>query len=181
MGMSSVGSLLRLGELVPAPDYPVGANGDWKRFWSVNGFTPPEDYRMMIREYGVGTFGGWLTLIEPFNERYTFRDKAEAECRAVYRNSQHQFPWPLWPDPGGFLPWATTVSGDHIGWLTRGMPTAWTTAFWGRGGRHAAEYPVGAVGFIVGLLERVLGDPVLDDPANSPVQLGRMTFVPVKL
>lgn len=170
--MFSVASFVRLSELIPSPDRPVGANGDWKRFTSVNGFPPPEDYRMLIREYGVGTFAGWIRLIEPFNHRVTFIELARAAARPLRGAA-------LWPEPGGFLPWATTATGDLVGWRTTGRPDFWTTAFWAPGNGAPSEHAVGAIGFLLGLAEGSLGDPAMNGEWKNPFLLpGRSSFVP---
>src|SRR5919202_43013 len=124
--MTGVGSLIRLEALVPPPERPVGGDGDWKRFWSVNGFKPPEDYTMLIREYGVGTFAGWLRMIEPFDHTISFVDLAVAACRR-HNGAAAQ---PIWPEPGGFLSWARTAGGDLVGWRTVGRPNDWTVTYW---------------------------------------------------
>lgn len=164
--MSSIGAFFRVSELIAPPDLPVRGYGDWKRFVSANGFWPPEDYRMLIREYGAGTFGGWLQLIEPFNPSWTFLDRVEVECRTV-QSRQQKAPaahpgWAVWPVAGGFLPWATTSTGDHVGWRTEGPPERWTTLLWCRDGQGSTEYAVGTVGFVLGLVERSLSIPCVE-------------------
>ena len=161
---------MRLAELMPPPDSPVRAYGDWKRFVSVNGFAPPDDYRMLIREYGAGTFGDWLRLIEPFSPAGSFMDKVQVKCDKLRRSRQtspQSDPgWPIWPEPGGLLPWAVTLTGEFVGWRTVGRPDTWTTLVWGQ--RGWGEYPVGTVGFLLGLAERSLGDPRFDDEGQNP-------------
>lgn len=181
--MSSIGSLYKLIDLIPPPDYPMGGHGDWKRFVSANGFWPPEDYRMMIREYGVGCFGDWLCLIEPFPTGAPYLQVAEAECttmRESKRRSPSTYPdWPLWPDAGGLLPWAKTASGDYIGWRTVGKPAAWTTLFWGGGGGlPSKEFSLTTVDFLVGLVQRSLGDPSFDSGKNPFVLPTGQRFLP---
>lgn len=155
--MDSVGSLMRLESLVPAPADPVRSYGDWKRFTSLSGFPPPDDYRMLISKYGAGSFAGWIFLIEPFNPTWPFMTVVQAKCeelRSAQRRAPTTYPaWPIWPDPGGFLPWATTDGGDHIGWRTLGRPSQWTTLFWDRSGKGSTEYPVGTVDFLVNVFE----------------------------
>lgn len=179
--MNQIGSFIRLTELIPPPDSPVRAYGDWKRFASVNGFPPPDDYRMLIREYGAGTFGDWLHLIESFNHSWTFMDRVEAVCdqlRRVRPAGAEGVALPIWPEPGGFLPWATTATGDVVGWRTEGRPASWTTVVLGRGDALGA-YPVGAVDFVLGLVERSLGDAHFDDAQTSPFATrGRPAFAP---
>ncbi|MEW6152408.1 MAG: SMI1/KNR4 family protein [Actinomycetota bacterium] len=154
--MMSVAAFVRLTDLVQPPDYPVRANGDWKRFTSVNGFPPPEDYRMLVREYGSGTFGGVISLIEPFDPSKSFMDLIEPRCRALRNGSGRS----VWPEPGGFLPWGVVAGGGLVGWRTDGRPNDWPTVYWSDRGHGPVELPMGAVGFVVGVLERTL-DPAL--------------------
>ena len=156
--MGSIGSFFKLTELIPPPDYPVGGNGDWKRFASANGFWPPEDYRMMIREYGVGTFGDWISLLDPFDHAKGFAGVVQGECQ-VMRDSRNRAPasypsWALWPEHGGLMPWAKTTTGDYVCWRTDGRPESWTTRFWGAG--CSVEFQVSAVEFLVGLAQNSL-------------------------
>jgi hypothetical protein len=47
------------------------------------------------------------------------------------------FPFPLYPEPGGLLPWAKTGDGTDLCWLTEGQPDSWPTAAWNiPGGGH---------------------------------------------
>jgi len=149
----SIASFFRLTELVSPPDYPVRANGDWKRFVSTNGFWPPEDYRMLVREYGSGVYAGWLYLIEPFDPSRSFTELVQADCRELRARGHNASQW---PEPDGLMPWGKTTTGDHVGWRTNGKPEAWTTVFWGRGGSYA-EFDLSTVAFVLGLVERSLG------------------------
>ncbi len=38
------------------------------------------------------------------------------------------YPMPAWPEPGGFLPFASTIDGDQIGWCADGPPETWRVA-----------------------------------------------------
>ncbi|GAA4094224.1 hypothetical protein GCM10022248_76070 [Nonomuraea soli] len=31
----------------------------------------------------------------------------------------------MWPEPGGFFLWGSTIDGDHLGWMTSGVPEQW--------------------------------------------------------
>lgn len=169
--MSGVGSLIRLEGLVLPPDYPVGGDGDWKRFWSVNGFKPPEDYTMLIREYGVGTFAGWLRLIQPFDHTRPFVDLAAAVARRLPVNGAAP---PVWPDPGGFLPWAEVVGGDCVGWRTNGRPNDWTTTYWDHTGT-TTDFETDAIGFLVAVAEgaiQVVGGNPFSRPGAKFEPLG---------
>ena len=174
--MMSIAAFFRLTEVLPPPDYPVRNNGDWKRFVSTNGFWPPEDYRMLVREYGSGLFAGWLYLIEPFDPSKSFHQLIEAELRQL-RTSSHR--GPMWPEAGGFLPWAKTTTGDHVGWRTEGKPENWTTVFWGQGGQAVTEFAVSTVGFVLALVERSLGPVSANGGAPTPwPTAGTVAFEP---
>lgn len=168
--MYGVAPLIRLGELISPPDSPVRAYGDWKRFVSANGFFPPDDYRMLIREYGAGTFGDRLHLIEPFNPSWTFMEKVGPECEKLRRLRQASGrsgpDWPIWPESEGLLPWAMTGTGGYVCWRTVGRPDTWTTVVSGDQGWE--EYRVGAVDFLLGLAEGTLGDARFDDEGRNP-------------
>ena len=158
--------LERLVRQVPPPPVPVRADGDWEEFAKQNSFLPPADYRALVRRYGAGSFGDWLLLIEPFNPTFPFIAAAGVECRDL-RGVQRQFPqfypaWPIWPELGGLLPWATTATGDHIAWRTEGKPEDWTALLWTRDGDDSCEYRLGTVDFLLGLVERTLRDPPFD-------------------
>lgn len=172
--MDPLADLIRLCEIVPPPDSPVRAWGDWKRFVSVNGFAPPDDYRMMIREYGVGTFAGWAMLIEPFNPAFTFMNMVDDECRKLPVSSAGMA---LYPAPGGFLPWAVTTTGDFIGWRTEGRNLSWTTLLWDKQG-SVNPYPMGAVPFLLALAQRSLGDSRFDQDGHNPFVRAKELFTP---
>jgi hypothetical protein len=170
-----IAPLIRLGELISPPDSPVRAYGDWKRFVSTNGFFPPDDYRMLIREYGAGTFADWLHLVEPFNPSWSFMEKVQPVCEKLRRSPRASAPsgldWPIWPESEGLLPWGVTVTGGYVCWRTSGRPDSWTTVV--AGDQGWVEYQLGAVGFLVGLAERSLGDPRLDDDGGNPFVDGK--------
>lgn len=177
------GSLERLGSQVPPPQSPVRADGDWAEFSRRNSFLPPSDYRALVRRYGAGTFGDWLLLIEPFHPTIPFIAAAARECQDL-RGVQRQFPdfypaWPIWPHPGGFLPWAMTGTGDHIGWRTEGDADDWTVLLWTRDGDDSREFRLRTVPFLLGLVERSVGDPAFDyDDADPTSADSRPRFRP---
>jgi hypothetical protein len=169
----SVGSFMELIDLVPPPDVPVRAHGDWKRFWSATGFQPPEDYRMLMREYGAGTFSDAVSLIEPFHPARPFLENIAPACRVARAAGE-----PTWPDPGGLLPWATTAQGDVIGWQTVGRPELWTTLVLSPSRREIAAYAMGAVDFLLHLLVGTM-PPGSDGKGASPVRVdGKPRFSP---
>src|SRR5262245_55941440 len=96
--------------LVAPPAAPYHGDVDWKQFEHVNGFLPPEDYRVFIGRYGEGLFDrgviGELRMEQTSHPARKFADGMQW-WRDMMRGAQVDYPdqtapWPMWPDPGGF-------------------------------------------------------------------------------
>ncbi|MER7503619.1 hypothetical protein AB0L05_15620 [Nonomuraea pusilla] len=44
---------------------------------------------------------------------------------AVREDSPEDFTLAMWPEPGGFFQWGSTIDGDAMGWMTEGEPEQW--------------------------------------------------------
>jgi hypothetical protein len=42
----------------------------------------------------------------------------------------HQWPYTMFPNPGGILPFAMVIDVYHLNWLTKGSPERWDIVFW---------------------------------------------------
>ena len=150
--MSWLERLAELTRLVPPSDTPFGAPVDWAKFESENGFLPPADYRALLDTYGPGTLEpplGGLSLLQPLHPDRSFLD-GNRWMRENLLGLQRRFPestppWPVYPAPGGFLPFAVDDTSWTFGWMTDGFADDWTTAI--DGGRDGwwAELPFGVV------------------------------------
>lgn len=180
--------LAALTDLVTPPETAIPPHEiDWAAFARQNGFEAPADYRLLVERYGVGGFGtgalpgGWLYLIDPFGTEPTLVEQSEWDRRNA-RGLQRHFPeqspgWPMWPEPGGLLPWANSADGDLIGWWTIGTPDAWGTRFFGRHDDFE-EFSIGATEFILRLLRGELGTPNLDGVFGSLDEGESLHFFP---
>ena len=170
--MSWQDHLADLARLVPPPDSPFRAPADWATFESENGFRPPADYRALLDTYGAGTFDaplGGLTITQPIHPQRTFLE-GNRWARDNLRGLQRRFPtleppWPVYPEPGGFLPFASDDTSWTVGWLTHGSADAWTVAI--DGGRDGwwTELPYGAAELAARWAEGDLGDPHVERAA----------------
>ena len=155
----------RLVQRVSPPATPVRAVGDWSAFAVRNGFEAPGDYRAVINRYGAGSFGEAFRLLEPFNPAETLvaaSDWDRQNLDGLRRRFPDQYPdWPMWPEPGGFLPWASTADGDLVGWRTKGAPEEWTTVFWGE--VVVREYDMGAGAFLLAVAAGSISAEALPD------------------
>ena len=100
------------------PDAPVDADGEWRRVWLSLGCQLPGDYEALVGRYGLGSFDDvWLWT--PFTRRswanLIVQAKDLVELHEPLRSEYPEdFPYPLYPEPGGLLEWASTGDGDYL-------------------------------------------------------------------
>ena len=138
--------------LVAPPATPFRAPCDWAAFERANDFLPPSDYRALLDTYGSGTFEcaiGRLVLDQPEHPKRTFLE-GNRWLRDNFRHFQRMEPernptWSVYPEPGGYLPFAVDDTSLSFGWLTAGEPDAWTVAIEGTRDAWWSELPFGAL------------------------------------
>jgi hypothetical protein len=117
-----VNALDRLVALVSPPATPVDATGDWPAV------ALPSDYRDLVTRYGNGVFNDNVVLLVPFGECTLLAygvDQLDADRELRAEFGDEDYPYPLYPEPGGLMVWATTSSGARLCWLTTGEPDEW--------------------------------------------------------
>jgi SMI1-KNR4 cell-wall len=152
--------------LVPPPSAPANATGDWTAL----GIALPSDYRELITRYGSGEFSDEVALLPPFGP-CTLLDygvgllDGDRELRADEEATDPEdYPYPLYPEPGGLLIWATTANGERLCWLTAGEPDEWKVVAWDPKAFEYEEHEPGAVGFLVSWLSGRLESEILPPP-----------------
>lgn len=134
---------------VPPPPVPVDATGDWAAL----GLDLPADYRELVTRYGSGAFCDHVVLLSPFGP-CTLLDygvgllDGDRELRDEDDTDEEDYPYPLYPEPGGLLVWATTTNGERLCWLTAGAPDAWPVVAWDPRSFEYEEHGPGAVAFL---------------------------------
>jgi hypothetical protein len=130
--------LQALRALVPPPLRPYLGGGTWDRLFRTLGTTLPSDYVELMNAYGAGCWSNWWSFYTPLQFRSPSFAHRVAEMLDIYRELRGEFPefYPLavWPEPGGFLPFADTMEGDVLGWLVDGAPDDWPLIVWLRSG-----------------------------------------------
>ncbi|MGH4033478.1 SMI1/KNR4 family protein [Actinomycetota bacterium Odt1-20B] len=130
--------------LTAPPATPYLGGGSWQELYEELGTRLPREYVTLMERYGAGCWSHWLRFLTPLR---TAGGKRYADHIATTRDAYGQlksgfpesFPLAVWPEPGGFLPFANSVDGDEIGWLTRGdTPDDWPLIVWPR---HADQGP----------------------------------------
>lgn len=125
-----------LASVLPAPACPLEAMdaSDWALYELVTGIVLPADYKHYLRVYGTGLIGGIITPYNPcctrkkWKPQYTCRDwmrQALGIQEEKRRFGESTFPYPVYPEPGGVLPWGETDDGDQLFWITSGEPDTW--------------------------------------------------------
>ncbi|TYC09653.1 SMI1/KNR4 family protein [Micromonospora sp. MP36] len=114
--------------LVPPPEAPCLGDGRWDDLFAELGTPLPTEYVALMDLYGAGIWSNWLRFATPLRSGATLAAYAQ-ERLGWYRDLRDQFPeyhpLPIWPEPGGFLPFASSIDGDSLGWLTEGEPDRW--------------------------------------------------------
>lgn len=140
--------------LCPPPSRPYLGDGTWEGLFGELGTRLPREYVRLLDEWGAGCWSGWLRFHTPLRtgERrfVTHVDDTLSGYRSLKAEYPDDFPLADWPGPGGFLPFANSIDGDCLGWLTEGEdPDGWPLVFWPR---HAAQGPALESGLIDMLL-----------------------------
>jgi len=114
----------------PAQPHEQGTAAKWGAVTSKLGGPLPTDYMQFIDHYGSGIINGCLTVFNPFSanpgvnllDQVFVQLSALRELRTSYPGD---FPFPLFFEPGGLLPWAASEDGDVFCWSTHGASGIW--------------------------------------------------------
>jgi hypothetical protein len=137
---------------VPPPVEPSGAFlGPWEPIEAELGTALPQDYKDFVRLYGSGYFMEFLGIYVPRSRNPNLR--LESVVRAICDTfvDREELPYPLWPNPGGLLPFGGTDNGDSLFWNPRGAPTDWGIVVWDRAFCGFEAFDYGLTDFLAGL------------------------------
>ncbi|MGW7345008.1 SMI1/KNR4 family protein [Streptomyces sp. NPDC054854] len=123
--------------LSPPPERPCLGNGSWEGLFAELGTRLPGEYVRLMDVYGAGIWSGWLRLHTPLRageRRFLTHVEDVADAyRQLKDGNAGRYPLAIWPEPGGFLPFANSIDGDYLGWLTQGGdPDTWPLIVWPR-------------------------------------------------
>lgn len=145
-------SIEALIEAVPPPVAPRSAfDGPWEPVEAELGLTLPQDYKEFARLYGFGSFLEIVGIHVPAAESRYVRLVPEVQVICNNLRTMEDRPYPVWPEPGGLLPFGKTDYGDYLCWLTRGQPANWPVVVWGRGLWGFETFDCDLTGFLAGL------------------------------
>jgi hypothetical protein len=128
---SGAGPVRRLAELAGVP-MNAGRVFDWPAVERELGTRLPADYKMLAECFPAGWFRGFVSVLPPVGTDYegTLVDYARGELdalRELRESGEASFPYPLFPEPNGVLPWGCLATAGIACWLTGpGDPDEWT-------------------------------------------------------
>ncbi|MGW1988033.1 hypothetical protein ACWCPJ_37265 [Streptomyces collinus] len=155
--------------LVGPPPGPAPAV-DWALVEGWLGTRLPPDF---VALDGAGNWSWWLdmsALNRPRDQGLAATVEGMLDGYRQLRAAHPQYyPMPAWPEPGGFLPFASTIDGDQIGWCADGPPETWRVAV---NPRHSDQEPplpgdVGTVAQVLGGGGDTAGPGTHEEPCPS--------------
>lgn len=145
-------SIENLIKAVPPPDKPFEVfRGPWDVIEADLGMPLPQDYKAFARLYGSGYFMGFLGIDIPNTQNPNTRLEWQAQVVCGIFKNDDELPYPMWPAPGGLLPFGSTDDGDYLFWLTDGRPDNWRVVVWDRGFGGFEKLDVDVTDFLAGL------------------------------
>jgi hypothetical protein len=163
--------LHRLEAILPAPQEPWCATGDWEAVELQFGTPLPEDYKQFISKYGTGLISYGLRVYnylenpgraeKMLGHLRVLQERTQAElvnvAELLGRDStevQLSLPFPIYPEPGGLFPWGEADDWWTFYWLRTGSPAEWGTVATYKGIESYDYYPnMSAVTFLVNLFQ----------------------------
>ncbi|MFE4409346.1 SMI1/KNR4 family protein [Streptomyces sp. NPDC056821] len=94
---------------------------DWQELGMNSGLNLPVDYKQFVTAYGPGRVNGQLYLFHPraavAGEGLHLESLWEQASSAYFELSQNapeMYPFRVYPEPGGCVPIARSISGNHV-------------------------------------------------------------------
>jgi hypothetical protein len=143
--------LERLVKMVPPPKKPLagGTAAGFRRVEATLKVRLPDDYKQLIHTYGCGQWQGFWYIMNPFSKNewnnllfHCRKSKPRQRCTRLdaervmreeynsYSDIYGRYPYPIYPESGGIIPWAWTDNGGTFFWVTSGSPEKWPTVYW---------------------------------------------------
>ncbi len=161
----SIGDLT---EFIPPPS--VAAKPNWPLVEAQLGTELPFEYKMIVDAFGLGTFGGIMTLFTPMAERSHLNLISHHEYVQANLHLYSGFiDYPIFPDRGGLLAFGACENWEMFYWITEGKPNEWPILLNEQRGPRYDRFEVTLSEFMTGLLRQELKPSVLADDYGSLV------------
>ncbi|MFI5757199.1 SMI1/KNR4 family protein [Streptomyces sp. NPDC051569] len=149
----------RLGWLVGVVEPCRQGRFNWRQIESSLGFTLPEDYKILAEHFPRGDFQNSVRLVcpgdpaMPATEYLGHFAYVLDDMRGLRAGGHGTFPYPIFPEPGGVLPWGRGVDSGFFYWIMKGGDAnEWSLAFSDERCETWQEMPGPIVDFLLGLV-----------------------------
>lgn len=138
----------------------------------------PEDYKQFIKHYGRGSISAFIRLCSPGSniDSANLMSVAKGDWDG-YATLKQEFPdeftYPRYPEARGLLPWADTINGDTVYWLTDGSPNAWPIVMFGRSCDRHHVFHCGMVEFV----KRLVNGKIRGSPFPESINFSRGEYI----
>jgi len=179
--------------IIPPPKQPLdaGSPSAWRGVEAELRLSLPDDYKQVVTHYGSGQWQEFWFLLNPFTANRFLNlcrqslpgpEGPSTTLGAERYTREHlgNYPHPIFPEPGGILPWASTDNGGRFFWLTEGSPTRWKTIYYPSRDPDFETYELSCSELLYGAVTGEL--PVFAEEFGSDYEYGKAdAFVPYRL
>jgi hypothetical protein len=166
----------------PANPLELGDPGQWQQFEARYEVTLPDDYKAFVNTYGTGHIDEVIFSYNPFCQRpilkasYDYAKWLE-EAKSINHLKQTYgevvFPFPVYPEASGLLPWGSTDNGDRLYWQTTTRTDDWSVVVSEVRSDNFETLACSMTDFIRGLLtrdirSRIIGPYIFEDRFFEP-------------
>jgi hypothetical protein len=147
---------------------------DWEAIEKKLGTVFPDDYKEFISCYGTGEIDEFLFVLNPVaNNKYVNLFSRIDTLKQSSAVSKQMFGTdyipPLFPESGGYLPFAYTANGDDLYWATGGNPDEWPVVVFETRSPEKEQFNMTMASFLAGILSGnircgAFPDDAFDDP-----------------
>lgn len=154
-------SFTSLLNVLPSPQNPVEAPSpnNWSAVEAQLGKLPT-DYKAFLEGFGSGSIDGFLWVFNPVSANHYLNliQAKEPVITALkeLRAGGEPCPYPLYPEPGGLLPFGRTDNGDALFWQTVGEPDKWPVVVNAARDPTYEKFECDMTDFLAGILTRRL-------------------------
>jgi hypothetical protein len=152
---------------------------DWEAVQRSLGLPVPQDFKELVRRFPPGEFQGSITLSVPEDhgggiELIGGLEVVLEDMRQWRQDEPERFPYPIYPEKDGLVPWASGSHGETFFWLADSAgPDRWEVVACEFSEMLWERFPVSATQFIRDFVAGSLNSTVFTS-ANT----GRPSFVP---
>jgi hypothetical protein len=115
----------------PRSPLAPGIEDVWPDMQHRIGSVLPRDYKDFINAFGSVLLNESLRPFNPFSRGISRNLLWQmgvqlGGMRELKQQFPENYPYPIWFEPGGLLPWGSDENAINLYWLTRGHPDQWT-------------------------------------------------------